>query len=175
MLWLSTTITRRLLTRQDLSTRALSRRSISLASLARLAFFARGGRKVRFDGIIVRNAPRRTETTYITLAESWELRAASCELPARDSRIVHHLIGESIVSRDQVMVGIVVSPMLNLGFSFALTTFLLPLLLIAYVGNYLYSECIFERKLKIRPLDDNLHARINLRALSYFSPSNSLE
>ncbi|XP_077256733.1 uncharacterized protein LOC143894404 isoform X1 [Temnothorax americanus] len=31
------------------------------------------------------------------------------------------------------MIGIVVSPMVNLGFSFALTTFLIPLLLIAYV------------------------------------------
>lgn len=41
------------------------------------------------------------------------------------------------------MVGIVISPMVNLGFSFALTTLSVPLLLIAYVGNYLYSECIF--------------------------------
>lgn len=41
------------------------------------------------------------------------------------------------------MVDIVISPMVNLGFSFALTTFLVPLLLVAHVGNYLYSECIF--------------------------------
>lgn len=35
------------------------------------------------------------------------------------------------------MVDIGVSWMANLGFSFALTIFLVPLLLIAYLGNYL--------------------------------------
>lgn len=55
------------------------------------------------------------------------------------------LFNNYIVSQDQVMIGIVISPMVNLGFSFALTTFLVPLLLIAYVGNYLYFRaCIFE-------------------------------
>lgn len=42
------------------------------------------------------------------------------------------------------MIGIGISPMMILGLSFALTTFFVPLLLIAYVGNYLYLECIFE-------------------------------
>lgn len=59
------------------------------------------------------------------------------------------------------MVGIVISPMVNLGFSFALMTFLVPLLLIAYVGNYLYLECIFEllEKNEVILVVDNESAR----------------
>lgn len=42
-----------------------------------------------------------------------------------------------------MVIGIVISPMVNFGLSFVLTTFLVPLLLVAYVGNYLYFEFVF--------------------------------